>query len=593
MIRSRTSPHLRLIAIIVLAVAALAPDAPTQGSPCNLGSWKPAYDYTGPGVNPPLCANPPVGFPTGPFDAIHSSLIPKGPHRGHVMMFNHIVYTGTGVGQTRVITYTIVDTQTQQFWDHVVCLAPDLGDLFCAGHTWNANGDLVLAGGTTMHRIDVVQPYFGGAKLLYVWQPPTTLGAPGTWVQGPPLDDFRWYPSLVAMGPHPATDLDDILVMGGSHPIASQFINSYQCWQPAGGPAGSWEQNGVTFTNTFAGPPPTADLRDYPRAHFLSNKEVGTAGMSPHSMKVLQYTTPPTPPGTWQGPAPMGNVSLGLDRLYGSSVLFPISPGGGIKDVVVAIGGNTGGTILSSFEWSLASASNPSWVQAGNLNQARWFLNTVLLPDSTILALGGEQQFLGFGCSQVPALVPEILVAGQWQGKLGGTIIRDYHSTSLLLPTAEVLSTGGESRHYGPWPNCTNKTGRVPTVFPADFQVFVPPYINCGKTRPVINVATGATLGWGYGTQQSVGYVSLPFGISVAKVVLVRPGSATHHCDPNQRCVELAFSLLPDTDPPTGNSALQIAVPSKMSYLLPRGYYMLFFVTNQGTPSNAAWVQIS
>jgi hypothetical protein len=531
-----------------------------------------------------------VAFPSGPFDSIHASLIPKGAHRGHVMVFNHIEYPGafgSHVGQTRVITYSIVDPRTRQFWDHTVCLAPDQGDLFCAGHAWNANGDLLLAGGTTKHGVP-----FGGAKLLYVWEPPTTLASEGTWHQGPPMDDFRWYPQVVVMGPDPQTDADKVLVMGGSHPVnAGQFINSYQCWQPPGGPAGSWQLNGTAYT--FAGPPPTADLRDYPRAHFLSNKEVGTAGMSPYSMKVLHYTTPPTPPGTWQGPAPLGGVHPGIDRVYGSSVLFPISPGGGIKDILVAVGGQSAQGILAFFEWSLASAVSPTWVQAGSLSQPRWFLNTVILPDSTVLAVGGEQQFTGFGCSEVPALVPELLVAGQWQAKLASTIIRDYHSTALLLPSGKVFTAGGESRHYGPWPNCANRTGRAATVFPADFQIFVPPAINCGNVRPSIVVAAGATLAWSYGSQQSVGYVTLPFGVSVAKVVLMRPGSVTHHCDPNQRCVELTFNLLPDVDPPTGFSALTVAVPTKASYLLPRGYYMLFLVTNQGTPSEAAWVLVS
>jgi len=596
----RISSHLvssPVIAVVgVLAVAALQIDARAQGTP-NLGSWEPAFDHPGgPAGNPPPCANPPVAFPSGPFDAIHASLIPKGPHRGHVMVFNHITYPGafgSHVGQTRVITYSIVDPSTQQFWDHTVCLVPDQGDLFCAGHAWNSLGDLVLAGGTTKHG----NP-FGGAKLLYVWEPPTTLGAAGMWLPSTiPLDDYRWYPSLVAMGPDPQTDEDRILVMGGSHPVNNgQFVNSYQCWRPTGG-AGSWEQNTMTNTNTFVGPPATADLRDYPRAHFLSNKEIGTAGMRPYTMKVLHYTISPTPPGVWQGPAPLGGVHPGIERVYGSSVLLPISPGGGIKDVLMAVGGKAGSEsdpfILNSTEWSKAGASSPAWVQAGSLNQPRWFLNTVLLPDSTVFAVGGEQQFTGFGCSEVPALVPEILVAGQWQARIAGTIARDYHSTALLLPNAKVLTAGGESRHYGAWTNCANQAGRSATVFPADFQLFVPPYINAGNVRPSIQVAAGATLPWGYGTQQSVGYATLPFGVSVARIVLMRAGSVTHHCDPNQRCVELAFNLLPDVDPPTGFSALTVSVPTKASYLLPRGYYMLYLVTNQGTPSEAAWVLIS
>lgn len=593
MTRAVTSPWLCLQALTVAVLTTLARDVSAQGSPCTLGSCEPAFDHPGgPAGNPPPCANPPVAFPSGTFDGIRANLIPKGPHRGHVMAFNHITYTGNGIGQTRVITYTIFDPQTQQFWDHTVCLAPDQGDLFCVGHTWNAVGDLVLAGGTTTHKIG--NQAFGGAKLVYVWRPPTTLGDAGTWFPGPLLDDFRWYPSLLALGPDPITDDDPVLVLGGTDPATGRIINSYQCWRPAGGAGGLFQSSGGNPPFTFNGPSVAGtELADYPRAHFLSTKEAATAGMSPFSAKVEHFGNP----GAWpiSAMAAMGGVPLGELRLYGSSVLFPISPGGGIKDVLVATGGKTGGdNIVASWEWSHASASMPKWTQPSTaMYQPRWFLNTVLLPDSTVLACGGEQQYGSFGCSEVPALLPEILVAGQWQTKLGGTIIRDYHSTALLLPNAKVLTAGGESRHYAPWPNCNNKTGRVPTVAPADFQVFVPPYINCGNVRPSINVAAGATLSWSYGTQNPVGYVTLPFGISIAKVVLMRAGSVTHHCDPNQRCVELAFTLAPDVDPPTGFSACTVAVPSKASYLLPRGYYMLFLVTNQGTPSQAAWVLVS
>lgn len=508
------------------------------------------------------------------------------------MLFNHVEYLGNYASETRVITYSILDPETQQFWNHVVCLAPGQGDLFCAGHAWNAAGDLVLAGGTTKH-----QNPFGGAKLLYVWNPPTSVGAPGTWNLGATLlDDFRWYPSLVVLGPEPGTLEDKIVVLGGSDPLNNQKWNSYQVWRPAGGAAGSWQPAGgpPPRPNTFAGPTVTnSDLQDYPRAAFLSTMEIGTSGMVPISAKVDHFNAP----GVWPIPkmAVMGGTATGDYRVYGSSVLFPISPGGGIKNILVAIGGKSSTGILNTYEWSDAGATSPVWFQSppgSPLNQARWFLNTVLLPDSTIFVLGGEQSYGGFGCSQVPALAPEIFSGSQWSAKLSGTIIRDYHSSALLLPSGKVFTTGGESRHYTTWSNCANRTGRMPSVYPADHQLFVPPYLACGGTRPVIQVAAGSTMTWPYGTLQSFSFPSLPLGISIGKVVVMRPGSVTHHADPNQRCLELPFIVLPDTDPPSGFQAVQVTVPTLASYLLPRGPYMLFLVTNQGVPSTAAWVTV-
>jgi hypothetical protein len=386
------------------------------------------------------------------------------------------------------------------------------------------------------------------------------------------------------------------MVIGGSDPINGQSWNSYQVWTPAGGPGGSWQTaSGVPpRPNTFGGPTVQGtELQDYPRAAFLSTVEVGTSGMMPISSKVNHSINP----GFWpiSAMAAMGGVPIGEPRLYGSSLLFPISPGGAIKNILVAVGGQSSAGILNTYEWSDAGAATPVWIQSppsAPLNQKRWFLNTALLPTSTIIAVGGEQQFQLFGCSEIPALVPEIFEASQWSAMAAGTIIRDYHSCALTLPNGKVFNSGGESRHYTPWPNCANRTGRAPTVFPADYQVFVPPYIACGGTRPAIQSAAGSTMTWSYGSQTSFIVAALPLGISINKVVLMRPGSVTHHADPNQRCVELQFTVLPDTDPPSGFHAVQVTVPTLASYLLPRGDYMLFAVSNQGVPSVAAWVRV-
>lgn len=85
-----------------------------------------------------------------------------------------------------------------------------------------------------------------------------------------------------------------------------------------------------------------------------------------------------------------------------------------------------------------------------------------------------------------------------------------------------------------------------------------------------------------YDSEHTIG-VSLTPGATITKVVLMRPGSVTHHFDTDQRYVQLKFEPSPD-----GSSALVINTPS--SDLAPRGYWMLFLVTAAGTPSVAHWV---
>ena len=72
----------------------------------------------------------------------------------------------------------------------------------------------------------------------------------------------------------------------------------------------------------------------------------------------------------------------------------------------------------------------------------------------------------------------------------------------------------------------------------------------------------------------------------IASVVLMKAGSVTHSFDMDQRYVGLTFTAgqtagtLTVTGPPDSNIA-------------PPGYYMLFLVNKAGTPSVAAWVQVS
>lgn len=142
-------------------------------------------------------------------------------------------------------------------------------------------------------------------------------------------------------------------------------------------------------------------------------------------------------------------------------------------------------------------------------------------------------------------------------------------SLAVLLPSGMVLSAGGEGN----------------TV---DYQLYKPPYFFKG-TRPVITSAvTGGTnadkidVGNATPTYQ-FNYTAAP-GRQAQRVVLMRPGSVTHHSDFEQRYVALAQVAAPD------NTVKFKAPPSNL--YTPLGYYMLFVVDDAGIPSEAAWVQL-
>ena len=86
-----------------------------------------------------------------------------------------------------------------------------------------------------------------------------------------------------------------------------------------------------------------------------------------------------------------------------------------------------------------------------------------------------------------------------------------------------------------------------------------------------------------YGTTHDANF-SLGAGASLAKVVLIRPGSVTHHFDQDQRYIELVTT-------PVDEDTVRFTLPAT-SNIAPRGFYMAFLVSNQGIPSEARWLEL-
>ena len=76
------------------------------------------------------------------------------------------------------------------------------------------------------------------------------------------------------------------------------------------------------------------------------------------------------------------------------------------------------------------------------------------------------------------------------------------------------------------------------------------------------------------------------------KVVLMWPGSVTHHADCNQRCVELEIEYVAEPVPQDGTGVVSVEIPSN-GFIVPSGYYMAFLVTTEGALCReAVWVQV-
>jgi len=78
--------------------------------------------------------------------------------------------------------------------------------------------------------------------------------------------------------------------------------------------------------------------------------------------------------------------------------------------------------------------------------------------------------------------------------------------------------------------------------------------------------------------------VQTPDTASIAKVTFIRLSSVTHSFNQQQRLNTLTFSA-------SGSTSLSVTAPASAN-LAPPGYYLLFIVKNDGTPSVGLIVRI-
>jgi len=528
------------------------------------------------------------------FMAGHAALIPKGPHQGKILVWNWMrKQTGTNDKQY----WSIIDWTTTPWTFHnfELPMPNGQGDLFCAGSAWTKDGHLLVAGGNK-----VTATSAGANKLCYRFDPLRTLGNQ-MWVREPDLYYPRWYPTVTAMGTVTASSQpkDFLHVTGGWDALSSvNAQKTYEVFDPTNAPGlGTYQTNPAKNNLPYFDGPNVVCSREfdiYPRDVLLSSGKKFTAGMMDQSYRVLHGDVTVTAPA-WE--LMTNALGFGIGREYGSVVLFPNLGGssGGYLDLVVRFGGHmrfhdsancnvypTGlATNSVRYCWAnTATGPNYVWNDGPGMLNPRTNLDATLLPDGTVLITGGRQWESEETKTTFPVNVAESFDGQTWTARPTASVRRGYHSTALLLPDGRVWTGGGEQREK-------------------DYEVFRPPYLTVtGLTRPVIVNAPSHPneLLMQYGSTYGLQYQQLPLGVTIEKVVLMAPGAITHHSDMHQRYVELDPD--PEVVPPEPPPYIRQFKAPANSNRAPKGYYMLFFVTNpQGpngirVPSNAAWVRL-
>jgi hypothetical protein len=416
--------------------------------------------------------------------------------------------------------------------------------IVCSGMSFLPDGRLLAVGGTLAEGDESESDeYLGWAGLdkAVVFDPGTE-----TWTElpRPTGSNGRWYPTQVLLA-----DGQTLVVSGFSDDAPGRVLNDGQeIYDP--------ETNSFTLLDS---PDQSRATGLYPHLLTMPDGKVLLAGPDKADSAIFD-------PGNLADPW-TDLPQLTSPRTYGNAVLLPEGPTGSTR--VAAIGGRMWGqdgpTPAASNEVIDLDDSSPQWSSFPALELPRFNANTILLPDRSLVTVGGDDN-MG---SPVPERAVELYdpQTGSWRTGPSQVETRAYHSTAVLLPDGRVLSTGDERNPTSD----ASPTGASPNE---TAEIYSPPYLFKGP-RPVISSAPEAVR-W-----------DVPFAVGatgeIDDAVLIAPSAVTHANDMSQRLVPLATVA---KNP--GGVTLQSPPSAEVA---PPGWYMLF-VLDDGVPSVAAWVRL-
>jgi PKD repeat protein len=378
------------------------------------------------------------------------------------------------------------------------------GDIHCGGQVTLADGRVLVVGG------QLVDPHIG-IKVTSIFDPVTN-----TWTRGSDMAYERWYPTVTTMA-------DGRVFVGSGDDAQRNRVDVPEIYDPK--------------TDTWT--PTTPKLQGlYPFIYQLPNGKLYEAGT-----KTSTSTYDPATAKWSSGPtAPFGSSAYSE-----SGAMY--APG-----KILRAGG--GDPAMNRTQLIDMTASTPTWRETAAMAFPRRRMNTPILLDGSIMAVGGTRR----SDDKTQAVLDGEIWnpdTERWTTVAAMSEARMYHSTALVLPDGRVVTAGGEAE------------GRLRA------QIYSPPYLFKGP-RPAISSSPASTA---YGSSFTVSTDST----DIAKVALLRPSGVTHAIDMNQRYVPLSFT--------TSGTSLNVTAPPSANHA-PPGYYMLIVTNAQGVPSVAKWVRL-
>ncbi|MEU0521536.1 galactose oxidase-like domain-containing protein [Streptosporangium sp. NPDC006007] len=212
----------------------------------------------------------------------------------------------------------------------------------------------------------------------------------------------------------------------------------------------------------------------------------------------------------------------------------------------------------------------PRYVRGPNLSDPVRYPSAVLLPDDTVFSFNGSGDYRGRGGSDVLRAEVYHPESNSFHEAAAPAVGRNYHAEGLLLPDGRVLGMGSD-------PLFGDEGGTIPGAFDQRVEVYTPAYLFNGERRPVF---TGGRRALRLGGRAGF---KTPDARRIRQVRLMRPSAVTHVTDVEQRSVSVDFTRV--------SGGIVVTLPANPA-LVPPGWYMMFGVTGEGTPSQARWVHI-
>jgi hypothetical protein len=462
---------------------------------------------------------PLVSWPIVP---LHIHLLPTGKVLGWGK------YEDGGASGTHATIPRLWDPSTGQFRG----IAADTM-LFCSGHTEMADGRLLVSGG---HKDDDT-----GIDVTNIFDPTTE-----TWATGVPKMAFgRWYPTV--------TILPDgrLLTMAGRD-SAARVVKTPEIWEN-----NHWVQ--LPGAGTFNVPYYPRNFTDpkIPTRVFMAGERITSRWFDVDALtsgKRGAWTTGPQ--HIWK-----------FNRDYGTAAMYEAGKilytgGGGNSNWVQSPDAKAGAPTAIAEKIDL-NAGSPVWSSAGTMAFPRRHLNSTVLPDGTVLITGGTT---GGGFVDInPAHAAKAAElwdpkTNQWRTLASNSVMRVYHSVSLLMPDGTVL--------HGASGNAL-AAGGIPVPDEANHEIFSPPYLFKGARPTIASAPTTVAYGQAFA-------VTTANAAQVTEVRWIRLGSVTHAFDMSARANTLTFTR---TD-----TGVTVNAPAS-AILAPPGYYLLFILNRNGVPS--------